>query len=63
MKTFEYHIASDRGYWLPQGYGYTKSLTEAGRFTVADMAAHNLDGCTLHRVQVVTSRAKSTVPL
>ena len=34
-----------------EGYGYTKSLTEAGRFTVADMAAHNLDGCTLQRVQ------------
>lgn len=46
-----YHIANDRGYWLPKGYGYTKSLAEAGRFTVADMAAHNLDGCTLYRVQ------------
>lgn len=50
-RTVMYHIANDRGYWLPKGYGYTKSLTEAGRFTVADMAAHNLDGCTLYRVQ------------
>lgn len=46
-----YHIASARGYWLPRGYGYTTNLAEAGRFTVADMAAYNLDGCTLHRVQ------------
>lgn len=46
-----YHIASDRGWWLPKGYGYTQDRALAGRFTLADMEAFNLDGCTLHRVQ------------
>ncbi|EBA0748881.1 hypothetical protein FXF82_22210 [Salmonella enterica subsp. enterica serovar Nigeria] len=32
---------------LPGGFGYTSNKAEAGRFSVADMASLNLDGCTL----------------
>lgn len=42
-----YLIKSDKGYWLPDGFGYTSNKAEAGRFSVADMASLNLDGCTL----------------
>lgn len=42
-----YLIKSDKGYWLPGGFGYTSNKAEAGRFSVADMASLNLDGCTL----------------
>ena len=40
-----YLIKSDKGYWLPGGFGYTSNKAEAGRFSVADMASLNLDGC------------------
>lgn len=45
-----YCIKSERGYWLPGGHGYTQDRAQAGVFTLADMAAFNLDGCTLERV-------------
>lgn len=44
-----YHIKSERGYWLPGGHGYTQDRAQAGVFTLADMEAFNLDGCTLER--------------
>jgi hypothetical protein len=44
-----YHIKSERGYWLPGGYGYTQDHAEAGVFSLADMEAFNLDGCSLER--------------
>lgn len=34
-----YLIKSDKGYWLPGGFGYTSNKAEAGRFSVADMAS------------------------
>ncbi|MGX4864428.1 hypothetical protein [Escherichia coli] len=37
-----YLIKSDKGYWLPGGFGYTSNKAEAGRFSVADMASLNL---------------------
>lgn len=46
-----YHLESEKGYWLAGGFGYTKSLTDAGRFSLDDMKNHNIDGCTLHRVR------------
>jgi len=52
-----YLIKSDRGYWLPGGLGYTENKGEAGRFSVADMHEHNLDGCTLQRDAAVRPRA------
>lgn len=47
----QYLIKSERGWWLPKGYGYTQDLAQAGRFTLEDMAAFNLDGCTLYATQ------------
>lgn len=47
MSEFNYLIKSDKGYWLPQGMGYTRSEREAGRFNTDDLALFNLDGCTL----------------
>mgnify|MGYP006894384825 FL=1 len=47
----QYLIKSERGWWLPKGYGYTKDRAQAGRFTLADMAAFNLDGCTLYKAE------------
>lgn len=46
-----YHIESEKGYWLSGGHGYTKSLPDAGRFSLHDMEQHNIDGCTLHKVR------------
>lgn len=46
-----YHIESEQGYWLAGGFGYTRSLADAGRFSLNDMERHNIDGCTLHRVR------------
>ena len=44
-----YYIKSQKGYWLPKGYGYTDDKEKAGRFTYKDMhdLSLNLDGCTL----------------
>lgn len=42
-----YYIKSEKGYWLPGGYGYTKNKADAGVFTLADMQQLALDGCTL----------------
>ena len=42
-----YLIKSDKGYWLPGGFGYTSNKAEAGRFSVADIASLNLYGCTM----------------
>ncbi|EQV74931.1 hypothetical protein G891_04707 [Escherichia coli KOEGE 68 (182a)] len=53
----QYLIKSERGWWLPKGYGYTQDRAQAGRFTLADMAAFNLDGCTLYRAEVAFSPA------
>jgi hypothetical protein len=44
-----YYIKNENGYWLPGGYGYTQETGDAGVFSLADMAALNLDGCTLER--------------
>lgn len=46
-----YYIQSEKGYWRPHGAGYTDDLAEAGRFSLDDMQAINLDQCTLHRVR------------
>lgn len=45
-----YHLKSDKGYWLPGGYGYTEDIKQAGRFAVADLENLNLDGVTLYLV-------------
>lgn len=42
-----YHLKSDKGYWLPGGYGYTHDIKKAGRFSLADIWDFNLDGVTL----------------
>lgn len=42
-----YYIKSDKGYWLPNAYGYTRSKAEAGTFSLADMEKLALDGCEL----------------
>lgn len=39
-----YRIESHKGYWLPNGFGYTPNKSEAGVFTLADMDGLNLDG-------------------
>lgn len=39
-------------YWKPKGYGYTDRRAEAAVFTLKDMEAFNLDGCTLERAEV-----------
>ena len=49
--TTQYLIKSERGWWLPKGYGYTQDRAQAGRFTLADMEAMNLDGCTLYKAE------------
>lgn len=50
-----YQIKSERGYWLPGGYGYTQDPAEAGVFSLADMEAFNLDGCSLERASCVSA--------
>lgn len=52
-----YYIKTGSRYWKPKGYGYTENREEAGRFTLADMEAFNLDGCTLERAEVAFSPA------
>ena len=47
-----YYIKTGLDYWKPKGYGYTKNRDEAGVFTLKDMEAFNLDGCTLERAWV-----------
>lgn len=47
---YYYHIKSVNGYWLVGG-GYTTDYSEAGWFSLDDMKAYNLDGCTLYRVK------------
>lgn len=42
-----YHLKSDKGYWLPGGYGYTHDIKKAGRFALSDIREFNLDGVTL----------------
>lgn len=44
-----YYIKSEKGYWLPNAYGYTQCQTKAGLFSFADMErlSLNLDGCML----------------
>jgi len=34
-----------------QRLGYTQDRAQAGRFTLADMEAFNLDGCTLYKAE------------
>lgn len=46
-----YHIKSNKGYWLSGGFGYTKKKSEAGIFTSEELLNHNLDGCTLLQVE------------
>lgn len=45
-----YHLKSDKGWWLPGGYGYTQDINQAGRFALADLENLNLDGVTLYLV-------------
>lgn len=47
----KYLLISEKGYWLPQGLGYTKSRAEAGRFSLDDMKTLFLDGVTLEAVR------------
>ena len=47
-----YYIKTGPKYWKPKGYGYTERREEAGVFTLKDMEAFNLDGCTLERAEV-----------
>lgn len=47
----QYHIVSDKGFWLPKGYGYTQDIKQAGIFTLAEMEPLQLDGCTLQAVE------------
>ncbi len=47
-----YYIKSEKGYWLPGGYGYTRNKAEAGVFSLADMARLALDGCTLEEALI-----------
>lgn len=47
-----YYIKTGSRYWKPKGYGYTENREEAGVFTLKDMEAFNLDGCTLERAEV-----------
>lgn len=47
-----YYIKSEKGYWLPGGYGYTKNKADAGIFSLADMEMLVIDGCTLEAVKV-----------
>ena len=47
-----YYIKSEQGYWLPSGYGYTKSKAEAGVFSLLDLEHLALDGCTLEAAEV-----------
>ena len=42
-----YLIENEKGYWLPDGLGYTKNKEDAGRFSIDDMAKYNLNACTL----------------
>ena len=42
-----YYIKNEKGYWLPSAYGYTNDKSEAGLFSLADMANLSIDGCTL----------------
>lgn len=48
-----YYIKSEKGYWLPNAYGYTDSKDKAGLFSFDDMSRLrlNLDGCTLELSQ------------
>lgn len=47
---YYYHIKNINGYWLVGG-GYTTDYSQAGWFSLDDMKAYNLDGCTLYRVK------------
>ena len=42
-----YYLKSHKGYWKPNGWGYTQDKSEAGIFTCETMKRHNLDGVTL----------------
>ncbi|ENZ4659781.1 hypothetical protein ACGLYR_004591 [Escherichia coli] len=60
-----YYIKTGPKYWKPRGCGYTKNRAEAGVFTLKDMEAFNLDGCTLERAEVAQGCAatrKCAVP-
>lgn len=46
----QYKIKSDKGWWMPEGLGYTKDVAKAGRFRWDEMGAFNLDDCTLYRI-------------
>ena len=58
-----YRIESHKGYWLPNGFGYTPNKSEAGVFTLADMDGLNLDGVTLWSVpsEEVTPQPRSAL--
>lgn len=49
-----YYIKSEKGYWLENGFGYTKNKKEAAVFTLIQMEALrlNLDGCTLYAAEI-----------
>lgn len=60
-----YYIKTGPKYWKPRGYGYTERREEAGVFTLKDMEAFNLDGCTLERAEAAQGCAatrKCAVP-
>lgn len=59
-----YYIKSEKGYWKPQGYGYTDCKNKAGLFTFEDMErlGLNLDGCTLEMIDS-TQRDLESAPI
>lgn len=42
-----YLIKSEKGFWMPGGFGYTDKETEAGNFHDDELPFLNLDGCEL----------------
>ncbi len=47
MESYYHIFTSGRGYWLPNGFGYTSHLIDAGVFSSSDLYKYNLDGCRL----------------
>lgn len=42
-----YYLKSEKGFWLPNAFGYTCDKKEAGIFSLEQMKNLNLDGVTL----------------
>ena len=47
-----YYIKNEKGYFLPNGYGYTKDKAQAGVFGIDELDQFvSLDGCTLYQAE------------